>query len=195
MSLGLGTHGVSQAQGVTRFGDTRGQARLRVSLGLGTHGVRPGSRCPPAPPEPPDPPEEVVGDLEVTDGSLHEEAHQGTVQVALVLQGLHRGQCHSATVSQGHGGTSVAHPGATTHLDQLGQVIQQLCVRDGIDPLHGRPPHLLVREPAARTRPWGDSVLPPRQGCPHSPSGVAYVACSSPRASWWLMEPQWLSRA
>lgn len=79
---GLGTHtGSGQAQGHTQLGDTRGQGSLRE------------------PPEPPNPPEEVVSDLEVTDGSLHEEAHQGTVQVALVLQGLHRGQCHSGAVT------------------------------------------------------------------------------------------------
>lgn len=40
-----GTRGSGQAWDVPRFGDTWGQARLRVSLGLGTHGVRPGSGC------------------------------------------------------------------------------------------------------------------------------------------------------
>lgn len=126
----LGTHGVrpgsgcplvwghvvsGQAHGHTQLGVTQGQARLGDPAGLGTHEVRPGSgshaawghrrgqatlRVPLQPPEPPNPPEEVVSDLEVTDGSLHEEAHQGTVQVALVLQGLHRGQRHGVTAAR-----------------------------------------------------------------------------------------------
>lgn len=36
-------------------------------------------------------PEEVVGDLQVANRSLHEEAHQRAVQVALILQGLEWG--------------------------------------------------------------------------------------------------------
>lgn len=35
-------------------------------------------------------PEEVVGHSQVRDGSLQKKAHQGAIQVALVLQGLSR---------------------------------------------------------------------------------------------------------
>lgn len=102
----------------------------------------------------------------------------------------------------GPGMHPVPHPSPTTHLDQLGQVVQQLGVGDGVDPPHGCPPHLLVREPAARTgvmgtassasSPMGRAAVPEPASRWHP---VAYVACRSPRASWWLMDVHWLSRA
>lgn len=61
-------------------------------LGAGAGGVRRALGKPLLPLTPADPPEEVVGDLQVADCSLHEEAHQGAVQVALILQGLQKGQ-------------------------------------------------------------------------------------------------------
>lgn len=89
-----------------------------------------------------------MSDPNVPHGSPEQEPHQGTVQVALVLEGL-----KEAERAQREQQLTILTSGPLLkdYLDKLRQKVQQLCVGHGVHPLDRHPPHLLIREPVEET--------------------------------------------